>query len=43
VTEAILDAELPIIDPHRHLWDRHSLLALFAGTAARFYRLEGFA
>src|SRR3989442_13266449 len=25
-TEAILDAEVPIIDPHHHLWDRPSSL-----------------
>ena len=25
-TEAILEAELPIIDPHHHLWDRPSSL-----------------
>jgi L-fuconolactonase len=56
--EPILEPELPIIDPHHHLWDRtgwryllDELLAkgasagekadLFAGTAARFYRLDG--
>ena len=26
MTEAILEPELPIIDPHHHLWDRTTLL-----------------
>jgi predicted TIM-barrel fold metal-dependent hydrolase len=28
MTEAILDAALPIVDPHHHLWDRRGRLAL---------------
>ena len=29
MSEAILEPELPIIDPHHHLWDLRSRIALF--------------
>ncbi len=29
MTEAIIDPDLPIIDPHHHLWDLRSLLPVF--------------
>lgn len=36
MTEAILEPELPIIDPHHHLWDLRPLLPSFAGTEDAF-------
>ena len=29
MTEAILEPELPIVDPHHHLWDLRPLVAAF--------------
>ena len=29
MTEAILEPELPIVDPHHHLWDLRPLLPAF--------------
>ena len=36
MTEAILEPELPIIDPHHHLWDRRPVLAAATGPEHAF-------
>jgi L-fuconolactonase len=36
MTEAILEPDLPIIDPHHHLWDLRPLLPSFAGANDAF-------
>lgn len=36
MTEAILEPDLPIIDPHHHLWDLRGMLAVFPEPRHRF-------
>lgn len=36
MTEVILEPDLPIIDPHHHLWDLRPLLPAFAGVSHPF-------
>lgn len=36
MTEAILEPDLPIIDPHHHLWDLRPMLAVFPEPRHRF-------
>ena len=36
MTEEILDPDLPIIDPHHHLWDLRPLLPAFPGPRHPF-------
>ncbi|WP_298333404.1 amidohydrolase family protein [uncultured Erythrobacter sp.] len=36
MTEAILEADLPIIDPHHHLWDLRAMLPMFPEPRHRF-------
>jgi len=36
MTEAILEPELPIIDPHHHLWDLRPMLPMFPEPRHRF-------
>jgi hypothetical protein len=41
LTEEILEPDLPIVDPHHHLWDHPgSRYLLDEGTASRFYRVR---
>jgi predicted TIM-barrel fold metal-dependent hydrolase len=37
--EAILEPELPIVDPHHHLWDRRAVLAAAPEPRHDFERL----
>jgi len=36
MSEAILEADLPIIDPHHHLWDLRAMLPMFPEPRHRF-------
>jgi predicted TIM-barrel fold metal-dependent hydrolase len=36
MSEAILEADLPIIDPHHHLWDLRAMLPMFPQPRHRF-------
>ena len=36
MTEAILEPELPIIDPHHHLWDLRTMIPMFPEPRHRF-------
>ncbi len=36
MSETILDPDLPIIDPHHHLWDMHVLLKMMTANTHPF-------